>query len=216
MDWKNTGTQVLSKFNPVSALILAMVALGAYLYGQGQRPATPDQYTKEVNEWRTKANDASKQATDALRKIDSLKKENQSLDKVNDVLDAKVATVQHKALNTKRQLDSALAELEHKPLPVECEPYVKLATRYRGVSDSLIIAIVTKDDIIMNKTVQINNLNTAVSVSTDKIKELQQVIANSPKPPKPVRILGIIPAPSRKVSFMLGVIATLGGVVALQ
>ena len=176
--------------------------------GKGQQPDTTDTYFQQVASWQAKAQTSSQQLDSAKVVINGLLHANVVLDSTNTNLLTQKTTLQGKISTTRKQLDSVRTQLEAQhATDTVVDPALQLAEGYRALSDSLQRVVIITEQVITDKDIQIGNLTTGLALMTIHADSLQSVLLHAPTPPKPVKLFGFIPAPSRMTSFLIGALA---------
>lgn len=222
MNWmlRATGKRVmntiLKQFNPITLLAIVLVGAFAFVVGKQQSPDPNDEYLKEIAQWKAQAQVASARLDSALKAVDDIRKINVVLqednqDKLNQAANLKVSVAR-----TRKELDRVRDSIRTAGIEDNCKPIAQLAEGYRAEADSVKKIIGITESVLVNKDIEIGNLNVALKGLEDKAKELQQKVDQIPPPKSKKKFLGFIPQPSRVVSFLGGVAVTLGGVIAVS
>lgn len=110
------------------------------------------------------------------------------------------------------KLDAALDSLR-RVVPAECDSVVKIADGYRAEIDSLNVVIVKKDSIIGARQSDIWVLNGTVDSLQNENQKLVDKLNDVPEYQEE-KLLGFIPLPSRKLTFLIGLAAGAGATYA--
>ena len=221
MNWmlKATGKQVmnhiLKQFNSITLLAIVLVGTFTFVVGKQQSPDPNEQYLREIDQWKQQAQVASARLDSALEVVEEIRKINAILRADNQEKLNRAATLKISISKTRKELDRVRDSIKTVGIDDNCAPIANLADGYRAEADSLKKLVTITESVLVNKDIEIGNLNVALSGLEVKAKELQTKINNFPPDKSKQKILGFIPRPSRVVSFLGGVIVTLGGVVAV-
>lgn len=198
----------MNQLSKLSSLFLIVVAvLVAYLAGTC---STPDNdYEQQMKEWKQKAEVA-------IAFSDSIRKENERV-RAEGIKRDSIADTQTKEINRlrsqadkQRQKNDELLDSLSRTLPDTCDDALNLAKGYRAEADSLRVALDSadvRDSVQKADIIDLRNVNAGLVVANDSLKKLINIV-----PEKKDTFLGI-PKPSRKVTFIAGVI--LGGALAV-
>lgn len=197
--------------NKLGWVFLAVVAIfGAYAFGScGHHDDT--QYQKELATWKAKATVAIAVSDSVNKENNRIKIENAKRDSITTVQGTEIARLRKNADVMRQKNDATLDSLQ-KTLPDTCKSALDLAKNYRKEGDSLRVALDTahvRDSVKTSQISDLTGINEKFRVSNDS---LRQLIVTVPVY-KEKKILGFIPLPSRKVTFITGVI--LGGALAV-
>lgn len=197
--------------NKLSLVFLVVVAvLGAYTFGScGRHDDT--QYQKELSAWKDKAATAIAVSDSINRENNRIRLENIKRDSITNAQGQEIARLRKNADVMRQKNDATLDSLQ-KTLPDTCKSALDLAKNYRKEGDSLRIALDTahvRDSVKTSQIADLTKVNEKFRVSNDSLKKLIITVPEY----KEKKILGFIPLPNRKVTFIAGVI--LGGTLAV-
>lgn len=212
--------------NSTKWLILGVtVFLGAYLAGSMSQKS-------ELEEWRDKYKQYYEEAQTTKKTAEQLKKTSDSLAALASSKDAKIDSLRSKADRLSRDRSNLGKELDG--LENELDKLGSVIPAIDSIADTtaanrIRVAIKTRDTIIVTqkKTIAIANeeikslrvasdeqkmqlglLNQSLVTSNKRGDSLQTVVDGMPKvPPKPDRILGFIPMPSRTTVAVVSLVA---------
>jgi len=188
-------------------LVLATVM---FWIGKGQTPS-PDTYINEVATWKKTAEAASQELELAQAKMKEMQRINAKLDSTKEVLVVKSEKLKSKIDLTQQKLDITRDSLKALGADTSYQELWDLSEGYRHNADSLRVVVAVTEEIVVNREVKIANLEDNLKSISEKADSLQKRLLEVPTPPKPTKLLWVIPAPNRVTSFLIGAV---GGTIA--
>jgi chromosome segregation ATPase len=188
-------------------LVLATVM---FWIGKGQTPS-PDTYINEVATWKKTAEAASQELELAQAKMKEMQRINAKLDSTKVTLTVRSEKLKSKIDATQQKLDITRDSLKALGADTSYRELWDLSEGYRHNADSLRVVVAVTEEIVVNREVKIANLEDNLKKISEKADSLQKRLLEAPTPPKPTKLLWVIPAPNRVTSFLIGAV---GGTIA--
>jgi hypothetical protein len=189
--------------------LIVVVVIGFVAFSCGNRNTTTaeERYQRAMTEWTAEKKAVLAHSDSVMSQVRRLEVEREQNKKA---VEQKTGEVRRLTLVNQKQRqknDSLLAHLGH-TLPDTCASALELATSYRNEADTLkrIVAVLESRDTV--RVADIQNLTLQKGALVTVNDSLLKLIRTVPVY-KPYKVLGFIPLPSRKATFVLGTVAGL-------
>lgn len=197
--------QLLSdKVMKVILLIAGALLIVTFMHGCEQsKNAT--KYEQEMKTWKKTAESALANSAKTDRMNDSLAKENAVQKQKGDSLNSVIGKLQTKRNEQGRKNDSTIKDIIDQ-VPDTCKTAIATVDSLRKVEINLANQqIANLNQLDTTRLVTISNLQVALKNMTADRDSLKKVVLTVPVAKKD-KLLGFIPLPSRKQSFVTGVV----------
>lgn len=209
-------------FTEILKGLIAIILIVAISFSLGKCSAGPSEFDK----WKTerdsvlKSNEIlKKENKEIVSKNDSIDKILNTVNKSNQQLDERLKQQRAKTNSLQQRNDSLYKELENIEVAEECREAVdaakKVAEGYREETQELRkeVLILNQKDVnnkILIGGLQAQRLNDSKIIGnlTTENRRLTNLVNDVPDPDK--ELFGLIPLPSRKTSFVVGVVTGIG------
>jgi PBP1b-binding outer membrane lipoprotein LpoB len=194
-------------------IIAVIILIATFMHGCSMDSSTK-KYEQQISQWKTSATIALQKNTVAQHQVDSLLQDSKSKDSKIAVLLTASSKLQNTQAVMRLKDDSTLNRLKAQ-LPDTCLVALALAEQYRTEGDLLRGSLSLEKATEAEKDGQIVDLKKSVGIEQLQNDSLRTVILNVPVY-KPEKVLGFIPLPSRKQSFVVGaVLGVVGAATAI-
>jgi hypothetical protein len=207
MDWQKVKETAKSLPAPLSKLLIG-VAIAIAIYGVGfSVGGDAKNYEQAMKDWQKDRKTLLTMNDQIKHDLDSTSKVNEKLEAVANKKTVEITklTEDAKVSHNKAEVWMKLALDDSTVCNAKCSAYANAALEYKNEAQKLQQTVIKQDERDSTRLVEISNLKVGINTLKDQNTKLVIQLNTVPVYHEP-KLLGIIPKPSRTVSFIAGVI----------
>jgi hypothetical protein len=193
----------------VVLLLIAIFSIGYFSYSCG-KSNKQSKYEQQITLWKARTDSLLRLNTRVNVRVDSLNRIVTSDNSKANVISTEINKLRNVADRDRSKRDESLIHLRA-TLPDTCKVVIQLADAYQREADTLRTALNLAETRDSLRKHEIDLLHTNVTLLRTQNDSLVRLVVSVPIS-KPSRLLGIINLPTRKTSFVMGIVT--GVVVA--
>jgi SMC interacting uncharacterized protein involved in chromosome segregation len=196
--------QLKNPFKQSWLTLIVMFLGGALLFGGFCGDKNAAEYKRKMAEWK-KSVEVQLAINDSLRKrVQQVEEESDERLRIGENQNKRINELQGSVKKMRHDNDHLRDSLQT-TLPDTCAPALDLANKYRFEADSLQLAVNVAKSLDSTRVTDILKLRHTITDLKFQNDSLQRIILKVPEY-KPSKILGFIPMPDRKTTFVIGIV----------